>query len=176
MWANVPSSIHPISLLLNKISPLSGQLAKWDFRSCGILLFDSWLKYGQNIWTTTSGPEVRKLFSCSTQLSMKFVLLINLKLPTTANSFLLYIAEHENFSANKFEIFIFIWRKNFMLSWVEHEKSFITSGPDKRINGPLVHLRIFVLHKLIVTILKNEKYGYGSGTSLKNLWSLYHTW
>ena len=45
--------------------------------------------------------EVIKLFSCSTQLSMKFVLLINLKLLTTANSFLLNIAEHENSSANK---------------------------------------------------------------------------
>ena len=72
-------------------------------------------------------------FFCSTQLSMKFVLLINLKLLTIANSFLLIIAEHENFSANKYEnvgIFIFISRENFMLSWVEHEvKSFINSGP-----------------------------------------------
>ena len=29
-----------------------------------------------------SGPEVVKLFSCSTQLSMKFFLLINVKMPT----------------------------------------------------------------------------------------------
>ena len=29
-----------------------------------------------------SGPEVIKLFSCTTQLSMKFVLLINVKMPT----------------------------------------------------------------------------------------------
>ena len=36
---------------------------------------------------------------------MKFVLLINLKLLTNANSFLLNIAEHENFSANKYENF-----------------------------------------------------------------------
>ena len=28
------------------------------------------------------GPEVRKLFSCSTQLSMKSILLINVKMPT----------------------------------------------------------------------------------------------
>ena len=34
---------------------------------------------------------------------MKFFLLINLKLPTTANSFLLNVAEHEIFSANKYE-------------------------------------------------------------------------
>ena len=30
-----------------------------------------------------SGPKVIKLFSCSTQLSMKFFLLINVKMPTT---------------------------------------------------------------------------------------------
>ena len=36
-----------------------------------------------------SDLEVMKLFSCSTQLSMKFVLLINLKLLTIVNSFLL---------------------------------------------------------------------------------------
>ena len=70
------------------------------------------------------------------QLSMKFSLLINLKLLTIANSFLLNIDEHENFFANMkiptiVGIFIFISRENFMLSWVEHEKCFITSGPDE---------------------------------------------
>ena len=45
----------------------------------------------------------KTFFSCSTQLSMKFVFLINLKLPIIANSLLLNIAEHENFSANKHE-------------------------------------------------------------------------
>ena len=49
------------------------------------------------------GPEVIKLFPCSTQLSMKFVLLVNLKLLIIANSFMLSVAEHENFSANKYE-------------------------------------------------------------------------
>ena len=39
----------------------------------------------------------------SAELSMKFVLLINIKLLTIANSFLLNIAEHELFSANKYE-------------------------------------------------------------------------
>ena len=34
---------------------------------------------------------------------MKFVLLLVLKLLTIANSFLLNMAEHENFSANKYE-------------------------------------------------------------------------
>ena len=90
--------------------------------------------YWGRVFGGNSGPEVLKLFSCSTQLSMKFVLLINPKLLRTANSSLLHIAEHENFSANEYEkanyfgIFIFISRENFMLSWVEHEKSFLTTG------------------------------------------------
>ena len=33
-----------------------------------------------------SGPEVIKLFPCSTQLSMKFILLINVKMPTIVDS------------------------------------------------------------------------------------------
>ena len=50
------------------------------------------------------------------------VMLLSLKLPSSANSFLLNIAERENFSTNKYEnanivgIFIFISRENFMLS------------------------------------------------------------
>ena len=76
---------------------------------------------GIELAITASGREVIKFFSCSTQLSMKFVLLINLRLLTVANSFLLNIAEHENLSANKYEsanycIFIFISRENFMVS------------------------------------------------------------
>ena len=57
----------------------------------------------------TSGPKVIKLLSCSTQLSMKFVQLINLKLLAIANSFLLNIADHENFSANKYENANYCW-------------------------------------------------------------------
>ena len=53
---------------------------------------------------------------------MKFVLLINPKSLTIANSFLLNITEHESFSANEYEnatvvdIFIFISRENFTFS------------------------------------------------------------
>ena len=47
-----------------------------------------------------SGPEVIKYFSCSSQLSMKFSLLINMKMPTIVG------------------IFIFISREIFMLSYV----------------------------------------------------------
>ena len=46
------------------------------------------------------GPKVIKVFSCSTQLSMKFSLLINMKMPTIVG------------------IFIFISRENLTLSYV----------------------------------------------------------
>ena len=55
------------------------------------------------------GPELIKLFSCSTQLSMKFFMLINIKLLTMQNSFLLNLAEHENFSANNYENANYCW-------------------------------------------------------------------
>ena len=59
--------------------------------------------------TLKPGPEVIKLFSCSTQMSMKVFVLINLKLLTMPNSFLLNIAGHENFSANKYENANYCW-------------------------------------------------------------------
>ena len=55
-------------------------------------------------------------FSCKAELSMKFFLLINIKMPTIVG------------------ILIFISRKIFLLTWVEHEKSFITSGPAAVVN------------------------------------------
>ena len=69
--------------------------------------------------------EVIKPFSCSTQLSIKFILLINLKLLTIANSFSLNIAENENSSANKYATanyyghFHIYWQRKFpaQLSW-----------------------------------------------------------
>ena len=65
--------------------------------------------YANSKGSDTPSPEVIKLFSCSTLLSTKFVLLINLKLLTIANYFLLNIAEHENFSANKYENANYCW-------------------------------------------------------------------
>ena len=56
-----------------------------------------------NAQTAQSGPEVIKLFSCSTQLSMKFFVVRNFKLLTMLNYFLLNIAEREIVSANKYE-------------------------------------------------------------------------
>ena len=38
---------------------------------------------------------------------------------------------------------------------------------NQRINGPVAHLRLFILSKFMVTILNNKTYGYGSRYSLK---------
>ena len=68
---------------------------------------------------------------------MKFVLLLNLKLLTIANSFLLNIAEHVIFSANKYEkcqlllAFSYLSAEKISCSAeLSMKKSFITSGPD----------------------------------------------
>ena len=55
-----------------------------------------------------SGPEVIKLFLCSTQLSMKFFLLINVKMPTIVG------------------ILTFMHRKNSILGLSEPEKCWIS--------------------------------------------------
>ena len=48
---------------------------------------------------------------------MEFVLLTNLKLLTIADSFLLNIAEHENYTANKYENAIFMRKFHAQSSW-----------------------------------------------------------
>ena len=53
-----------------------------------------------------------QLFSYSDKPRMLFFLFINVKMPTIVG------------------ILTFMSRKNFMLNRVEHEKSFITSGPE----------------------------------------------
>ena len=68
------------------------------------------------------GPEVIKLFSCSTQLSMKFFLLINVKMPTVVG-ILTFMSRKIAFSAYLslknavfLDIFILISILNFMLN------------------------------------------------------------
>ena len=75
---------------------------------------------GDNIIVT--GLEIIKRFSCTTQLSINFVLRINHKLLIIANSFLQHNAEHEFSQLINMKmptivgIFIFISRENCMLS------------------------------------------------------------
>ena len=82
------------------------QCAVW---TCVIM--NDFLEFFDNIYMYTymsqrdrPGPEVIKLFSCSTQLSMKFFLLINVKMPTFVG------------------ILTFMSRKNSILGLSESEK------------------------------------------------------
>ena len=96
-----------------------------------------WISMGHNMWTKKTPPY-------QTCINTSIVHLWNHCIPTAVirprcykTFFMLNSAEHEIFSAmfSKKEFAIvsylrFISMKNSMLSWGEHEKSFITSGPD----------------------------------------------
>ena len=128
------------SLPLCRIKALSGLLSspkgrKWLLWEIGTHLIDFPQFYkGEIFWR--SGPEVIKIFSCSTQLSMKFVLLINLKLFVIPFFFSCLTKLSMKFSLlinmkmpTIVGIFIFISKENFMLSWVEHETSGLFALP-----------------------------------------------
>ena len=75
-------------------------------RTCGYkTLFHAQLSWE---WNMSCLQKIRyqqfKLISCKAELSMKFLLLINIKMPTIV------------------AILIFISRRNFMLNWVKYEK------------------------------------------------------
>ena len=111
------------------------------FSNFFFFLYSAWLSLKHHCtgecWSWP-GPEAIKLFSCSTQLSMKFIMLINVKMPTIVGilTFISMLNEtSESLKARKvglFQQFSFISNWNFMLRWVEHEKSLITSGPWSR--------------------------------------------
>ena len=79
-----------------------------------------------------SGPEVVLLFQCPTQLSTKFILLINIKMPTIVGILTFISMINTTYECSKARksvfcgILVFMSSLNFVLSWVEYEKSFIT--------------------------------------------------
>ena len=86
--------------------------------------------------TVRSGPEVIKLCSCSTQLSTKkFQPYKNTKIPTNKEVSCFKSPRCCIYHANNVkmptvvDILTFMSRIHFVLSGVEHEKSFITSRP-----------------------------------------------
>ena len=95
------------------------------------------------------GPKVVRFFLYSTQLNM-FVLLINLKLLTIADSFLLNMAEHENFSANKYENANCCWH---FYIYTERKKK-------RRVNFiPKFHSSLKKFVKYFTMITKRYMYG-----------------
>ena len=87
-----------------------------------------------------TGPRGYRTFFMLTQLSMKFVPLINLKVLTITISVLLNTAEHEIFSANKYENSSYCWHSHIYkqrkihakLTWAW--KTFIISGQGNSYN------------------------------------------
>ena len=71
--------------------------------------YREYITYLDELLFRGTGPEVIKRFSYSAQVSMKFVLLLNLKLLTIVNSFLLNIDKHENVFANKYKSANYCW-------------------------------------------------------------------
>ena len=83
-----------------------------------------------------TGPEVIKLFSRSTQLSMKFQMLISMKISRNSTFFpaqklrMLFFVLINVKMPTIVGILTLMSRKSFMLNRVEHGKCFITSaGP-----------------------------------------------
>ena len=139
---------------------------KWAFISMKSLYFQhlvfmsgwnfvlplSWVTWKRFI---TFGPEDwprgYKTFPCSTQLSTKFILLINVQMPTIVG-ILTFISMINTISQKLKAINFFICRYfsvyeqwNFVLSSVGHEKSFITfKGPKDRFshNQNLINLTV----------------------------------
>ena len=90
----------------------------------------------QDFYNLDPRPRGYKTFSCSTQLSTKFILLINVEMPTFVGilTFISMInTTSERLRARNFFIcqcFSFYEQIKFHAQLVEHEKSFITSMPD----------------------------------------------
>ena len=88
------------------------------------------------MWVSMTRHWGYKTFLYSTQMSMKFILLINVKMPTIVGilTFTSMINKHLRTLKQDTSLFagilVFISSWNFVLSWVEYEKSFITSGQD----------------------------------------------
>ena len=101
----------------------------------------------------SSGPRALKLFPCSTQLSTKFILLINVKMPTIV-AILTFISmintTSERLKARIFFICLYFsfyeqLKLHAQLSWAW--KKFLTLGPDLNYYKPLPCLvSVFIIY------------------------------
>ena len=97
-------------------------------------------------------------FSCKAELSMKLLLPINIKMPTLVS------------------ILIFIGWKNFMLIWVEYEKSFYNLGTWRLALRVLLQVPLFASNRSIripkrkYDLLKKQMHSYNlfSSTGLRH--------
>ena len=108
------------------------------------------------------GPEIIKLFSWSTQQSMKFQMLISIKIPRNSAfsgsgkpRMLLFLLRNVKMPTN-IGILTFMSGKNFMVTWAEHEKSFITSRPDFVVYWLIFRLNIYYRPEYHFKIVNGE--------------------
>ena len=142
----------------------------WLFLFLGMLKKEGWTN-GEFMFYPFNSREVIKLFSCSTQLSTKFILLIMLKCLLLINvkmqaivvilTFISMInTTSERLKTRNFFIcryFSFMSNWNFVLSWVEHEKDFTTSGPN-----------IWWTESAIATLIYSQLFSHSDGLSRWN--------
>ena len=100
------------------------------FHTLYLFLIFSYDDFFMHVDRISTGPEIIKLFSCSTQLSMKFQMLIK-TIILTKKFLALSLSDVFIMQINvKIPTSVVIRRINFVLSWDDYEKSFTTSGPE----------------------------------------------
>ena len=107
-------------------------------------------------YATKSGQKVIKLLSCSTQLSTKFILLINVKMPTYVG-ILTFISRINtptwSLTARKliiFQLSALISSFNFML--IEHEKFYNLEARFSRIEAQIIiyiSTKMFIIYNVV---------------------------
>ena len=110
--------------------------------SGNVIIFKQLFRFrsGPTFCPARSGPEIIKLFSCSTQLIIKFIMLINVKMPTIIYLFISMInTTSQVFVFQHFRCYDHL-KFHAQLSWAW--KSFITSRPGskmfaKTFSGPM---------------------------------------
>ena len=127
------------------------------------------VQYGITILSMCPSPELIKLFPCSTQLSMKFILLRNVKMTTIV--VILTIQHLRDLKQNTsllVSILVLMSSSSFMLSWVEHEKSLqpwglsctwlatSPSSPSRVVNFPGIVVRAVVNSNSGIMTLHNS--------------------
>ena len=119
-------------------------------------------------------PRGYKHFSCSTQLSIKFLLLINIKMPTNVG-ILIFMSRQNNIlclsepKTSRISWYIYTYeplKLHAQLSWAW--KKNITSGPD-------VQKELYVATCLMLLCMKNlnnGKWGYPQSPSICSLYKI----
>ena len=115
-------------------APRQSVLLLWTL----FVIYVSCLSQLSSLVCVITWPRGYKTFLCSTRMSTKFQLLIKTKIPTDEEVYCFKSRKCCIYRANIVKmpttvgILTFMSRINFVLSWVENGKSFITLGPARK--------------------------------------------